>query len=55
MRELIAELTKDVGEGLVEGIAALIQGDTLEEARAKVIESIAAKRAKEKFPNFDPG
>lgn len=55
MKELIAELTKDVGEGLVDGIAHLIAGGTLEEARAKVIESIAAKRAQTKFPEFDPG
>lgn len=56
MRELIAELTRDVGEGLVAGIGKLIEGGSLDDARAAAIEALAAKRAQQgKFPNFDPG
>ena len=54
MQALIAELVDVVGTGLVKGIAALVEGKPIDEAKAAVIEHIAATRAQTKFPEFDP-
>jgi F0F1-type ATP synthase membrane subunit c/vacuolar-type H+-ATPase subunit K len=55
MQEAIAKLVEIVGGGLVKGVAALIEGKSIDEATAVVIEHLAAQRAQQgKFPDFDP-